>query len=151
MKTPTLVLGVVPLSIAAASAIGPSYAENKPKVVEPARFIDPQQAAWQPCEGLPGCEFVPLRGDATKEASEALFRLAAGVRFPKHWHTSPEHILVVQGELNMSLANGERYSIGPRMFLYNPSGMIHWGNCGAKEACVYYVYDDQPYDVHLVE
>jgi hypothetical protein len=37
------------------------------------------------------------------------------------------------------------------MFLFNPGAMIHWGNCGEMQTCVYYVYDDKPYDIHLVE
>lgn len=43
---------LAPLLIVAVSAIGPSYAENKPRVVEQALFVDPQQAAWQTRYGL---------------------------------------------------------------------------------------------------
>lgn len=134
-----------------ALASAASAAEPKPAVIESPVFVDSTQFQWQKCEGLPGCTFLPLRGDAKREASAAIFRLEAGVRFPKHWHTSAEHILVMQGELDMNLENGARYRVGPRAFLYNPGGMIHWGQCAAGEACVYYVYDDQPYDIHLVQ
>lgn len=125
--------------------------QSKPPVVEKIVSVDSGSAQWRKCEGLPGCIFLPLRGDAKREASEALFQLDAGVQFPKHWHTSPEHLFVVQGTLVMNLENGERHEVGARSFLYNPGGMIHWGNCAQGEPCVYYVYDDKAYDIHLVE
>ena len=147
VRAATLVLAVSACSF----GIGMAYANDKPRVAENAAHVDSRASAWRACEGLPGCQFLPLRGNAAKEPSEAIFRLAAGVRFPKHWHTSPEHILVIEGRLNMNLENGDHYSVGPRAFLYNPGGMIHWGNCGEEEDCVYYVYDDKPYDIHVVE
>jgi quercetin dioxygenase-like cupin family protein len=143
-------VGLVLYALVAVVA-GQASAGDKPRVVERPVYVDSQAAVWRACEGLPGCEFLPLRGDAGREASEAIFRLSAGIGFPKHWHTSPEHILVMQGRLEMNLENGDRYSIGPHVFLYNPGGMIHWGRCAEGEACVYYVYDDKPYDIHLLE
>ena len=139
------------VALGGAIGAGQTYADGKPQVTENPRYVDSRASTWRPCQGLPGCEFLPLRGDASREASEAIFRLAAGVSFPKHWHTSAEHILVIEGQLKMKLENGDHYSVGPDTFLYNPAGMIHWGSCGEEQACVYYVYDDQPYDIHLVE
>ena len=136
---------------ALASFLMVANGQSKPPVMEKVVSVDSGSAQWRQCEGLPGCIFLPLRGDAKRESSEALFQLEAGVKFPKHWHTSPEHLFVVQGKLIMNLENGERHEVGPRGFLYNPGGMIHWGNCAHGQPCVYYVYDDKPYDIHLVE
>lgn len=128
-----------------------TLSEAKPPVTDAVVGIDTASVPWRKCEGLPGCTFLPLHGDARREPSEALFQLEAGVEFPKHWHTSPEHLFVVQGTLVMNLENGERHDVGARGYLYNPGGMIHWGHCAPAEPCVYFVYDDKPYDIHLVE
>ena len=151
MKTQRFLSRIALFVLASIGSSGQALAQNKPTPTASPIFIDTQSAQWQACEGLPGCKFVPLRGNAKREASEAMFQLGAGVIFPKHWHTSAEHVVVLQGRLSMNLENGERYSVGPGAFLYNPGGMIHWGDCAPGAACVYYVYDDQPYDVHLVD
>ena len=126
-------------------------AQEKPQVTETPIYAASDNARWSPCEGLSGCEFLQLRGDPKKEPSEAIFRLAAGVHFPKHWHTSPEHIVGIKGRLVINLENGSTYTVGSGSFLYNPGGMIHWGHCSNEESCLYYVYDDKPYDIYLAE
>lgn len=150
----TFCAGLVALLISAAvaSSVLPASAAmpDKPQVTEAPVYVGADDPRWRPCEGLPGCRFIPLRGDATGEASEAIFRLERSVRFPKHWHTSPEHFVTIRGTLVINLENGDRFSLGPQSFLYNPGGMVHWGHCTDAEACVYYVYDDKPYDIHLV-
>ena len=149
MKTIPFAIGTI--GIASALLAFNALAVEKPEVTESTTMIASAKESWRTCQGLPGCVFLPLRGDATREASEALFRLAAGTEFPRHWHTSPERVLVIQGTLVMNLENGERHRVGPRDYLYNPGGMVHWGECAQGADCVYYVHDEKPYDIHLVQ
>lgn len=128
-----------------------AFSQEKPQITENPIYATPNNDNWQSCEGLPGCKFIQLRGNPKKEASEAIFRLDASVRFPKHWHTSPEHIVGIKGRLVINLENGDTFTVGSGEFLYNLGGMIHWGHCSEEEPCLYYVYDDKPYDIYLVE
>jgi hypothetical protein len=70
----TRAVGLVLYALVAVVA-GQASAGDKPRVVERPVYVDSQAAVWRACEGLPGCEFLPLRGDAGREASEAIFRL----------------------------------------------------------------------------
>ena len=128
-----------------------ALAQEKPVVTEPPIFIALDSQPWTPCEGLPGCEFVGLFGDPAVEGSQTLFRLGAGTEFPKHWHTSSENYMGVQGELVFNLETGERVSLARGDFLHYQGGMVHWGRCAEGEDCVYYVYNDLPYDIFIVE
>ncbi|WP_405160009.1 cupin domain-containing protein [Nocardia sp. NBC_01499] len=106
---------------------------------------------WSPCEGLPGCTVLPVRGDAKTGPSEALFTLTAGTEFGKHWHTSPEHVVGVSGTIEWNVEGSGAHQVGAGDYLYYPGHAVHWGKCASTTDCVYYVLDDQPYDIHQGE
>lgn len=141
----TVLLGVLALSVGLAQSIA------KPEVTESPIYVALNSQGWQPCEGLPGCGFVSLFGDPAMEGSQTIFRLEAGTEFPKHWHTSGENYMGVQGRLNFKLETGETATLARGDFLHYQGGMVHWGQCAEGEDCVYYVYNNLPYDIVLVE
>ena len=128
-----------------------AWAQTKPDVTETPIYIALDSQPWTPCEGLVGCEFVSLFGDPSIEGSQSLFRLKAGTVFPKHWHTSSENYIGVTGQLEFNLETGENIILRHGDYLHYQGGMVHWGQCIAGEDCVYYVYNDQPYNIILVE
>lgn len=125
-------------------------AQEKPLVTEAPIFIALDSQPWTPCEGLTGCEFVGLFGDPAVEGSQTLFRLAAGTEFPKHWHTSSENYIGVAGQLEFNLETGENVTLARGDYLHYQGGVVHWGQCVGSENCVYYVYNDLPYDIIFV-
>jgi len=141
----TVLLGLLALSVGLAQNI------VKPEVTEEPIYVALDSQDWQPCEGLSGCEFIGLFGDPAVGASQTIFRLEAGTEFPKHWHTSSENYMGVQGKLEFNLETGETVALARGDFLHYQGGMIHWGQCAEGEDCVYYVYNDLPYDIVLVE
>jgi quercetin dioxygenase-like cupin family protein len=142
---------IVPLLVALAGLMVWRVSYGAARVKDNPIYHSAAAGPWQPCEGLPGCEFIPSRGDPARGASEAVFRLAPGVAFAKHWHTSPEHVVGISGKISWNLENGEMHTVSAGDYLYYPSKMVHWGSCASSEPCVYYVYDDQPYDIHAAE
>jgi len=121
------------------------------RTTDPVVFRDADRGKWQPCEGLPGCEQLLGRTDKVTGATESVFRFKAGTKFDKHFHTSPEHVVGIAGIMVWHLENGRTYRIGAGDFLYYPSKMVHWGKCSAGSDCVFHVYDDLPYDFHVVK
>lgn len=136
----------------AATTLPPqSLAQEKPVVSEPSRFADFEAGDRQPCEGLPGCDFTLVRGDPATGSSQWVFRFAAGTPFPKHWHSTPENMVGIRGTLTFNFETGEQHALGAGDFLNYQTGMIHWGQCEAGEDCVFYAFNDLPYDIHVVE
>nr|WP_169806747.1 cupin domain-containing protein [Actinomadura macra] len=91
---------------------------------------------------------MQLKGDPATGPSEAMFTLKAGTPFPKHWHTSPEHVVGVKGTMLWNIKGHKTYKVGAGDFLYYPGKAVHWGQCAPGADCVYYVYDELPYDFH---
>lgn len=141
----------VTLVAAALLVSSATYAQrDRPVVTEPVKVVQFGTDAKQICEGLPGCDFILLHGDPSKAASQWLLRLRAGQAFPKHWHNTPENMVGVQGALTFNFENGQRHTLRPGEYLHYQAGMIHWGGCEPGEDCLFYVFNDQPYDIHVV-
>lgn len=132
------------LATSAGGATAVAAAGNQDPVV----FQSTRNGHWTACEGLPGCTQLLLRGNPATGASESMFRLRSGTVFAKHWHTSPEHVVEVSGTMIYHLDNGRTYRLHAGDFLYYPGKAIHSGQCARGADCVYYVYDDLPYDFH---
>ena len=131
---------------------GPALAQGaKPAVGEPPVLTAFETASKDACEGLPGCEFVLLAGDPAAGPSQWFFRLAAGTPFPKHWHSTPESMVPIQGALTFNFELGDPVTIRAGEHLRYQAGMIHWGQCEPGEDCLYYVFNDQPYDFHAAQ
>ena len=44
-----------------------------------------------------GCEIAVLHGDPAKNNADVFFKVPAEAVIPRHWHTSPERIVLVAG------------------------------------------------------
>jgi quercetin dioxygenase-like cupin family protein len=148
-------LSLLPRTSAAvmvAASLSTALAEqSKPPVTEPATVIQFDRDRKSPCEGLPGCDFILLAGDPSKSATQWLFRLRGGQAFPKHWHNTPENMVAVRGSLTFNFETGQRHTLRPGEYLHYQAGMIHWGQCEPEEDCLFYVFNDQPYDIHVLQ
>ncbi|MGK5550539.1 cupin domain-containing protein [Actinomadura kijaniata] len=136
------------VAAAVASLAGPAAAASRPSPEDRVVYHHTRPGVGDPCEGLPGCTYVPLWGDPKTGPSEAMFTLKAGTPFAPHWHTSPEHVVGVSGTMLWHVKGHRTYKVGRGDFLYYPSKAVHWGSCAKGADCVYYVRDDQPYDIH---
>jgi hypothetical protein len=132
-----------------------SQEKTRPQVTENAVAVLPDQAKWMPCaEGSPkGCEITVLYGDLAKGNSHILYRVPAGsTHFPKVWHSTSEHGVMIQGKLTGIGEDGKEYSIGPGTYWYLPAGMIHGGaRCSDEGPCIWYESFDKPWDWNLVK
>jgi quercetin dioxygenase-like cupin family protein len=110
-------------------------------------FHDADTGRWIPCVGLPGCATLHAYGNPATGHSEAVFRFKAGTPFAPHYHTSPEHVVGIAGIMEWRVGGVPHY-LGPGDFLYYPSKAVHSGRCSPGADCMFYVYDDLPYDIH---
>lgn len=132
----------------------PAFAQTedaKPIVTEPPAIVQFASAETMACEGLPGCDFVLLAGDPATGPTQWFFRLRAGVEFPRHWHSTSENMVMIEGALTFNFEMGQPHTLAAGEHLRYQAGMIHWGQCEPSADCLYYVFNDQPYDFHLAE
>jgi len=145
------ILLVVALAILASADGAMAAQPSKPKVSEPPHITQFDTAAKAVCEGLPGCDFALLNGDPKSGPTQWFFRLKAGTAFPRHWHSTPENMVAIRGRLTFNFESGQKHTLVPGEHLRYQAGMIHWGQCEADADCLFYVFNDRPYDFNLAE
>lgn len=152
----------LPLALAFSTALMPALsssilaqdapsADQKPTVTAPPVLTQFASAKTSVCEGLPGCDFVLIAGDPATGPTQWFFRLKAGTEFPRHWHSTPENMVPVEGRLTFNFETGESHTLIPGEHYRYEAGMIHWGRCEPGADCLFYVFNDQPYDFHAAE
>ena len=143
-------------SVIASMTPGLAYSQEttRPAVTENAIGISPDEANWIPCPaGSPkGCEIAVLFGDMANGSSHILYRIPAGsAPFPKFWHSSSEHGVMIQGKLTGKGDNGEDFGFDKGTYWYIPAGLIHGGvRCSDEESCIWYEFFDKPWDSNVV-
>ena len=139
-------------ALAAITLASPVLAEGaKPAVTESPVYTQFDKATKTACEGLPDCDFVLLKGDPATGPTQWFFRLKGGTAFPRHWHSTPENMVTVRGALTFNFETGETVTLRPGEHLAYQAGMIHGGQCEPGEDCLFYVFNDLPYDFHAAD
>lgn len=137
------------ISVSAGAAFAQSA--EKPTVTEPPIFTEFDSAKTSVCDGLSGSDFVLLQGDPKTGPTQWFFRLKAGTAFPKHWHSTPENMVTIRGALTFNFETGQTVTLKAGDHLHYQAGMTHWGQCEPDEDCLFFVFNDQPYDLHLAQ
>ena len=93
---------------------------------------------WGPCPPVfpSGCEIAVLQGDPAKEHADVFLRVPAGYAIPPHRHTSAEHMTLAAGELEVTYAGQEPFTMRVGSFAYGPAKLPHTARCKSKVACV---------------
>jgi mannose-6-phosphate isomerase-like protein (cupin superfamily) len=108
---------------------------------------------WGPCPPfLPkGCGIAVLHGDPAKDNLDVFFKVPAKSTIPLHWHTSPERMVLVAGELHVTYDGQKKAVLKPGTYAYGPAKRTHDGYCASKVPCVLFIAFESPLDAVPVE
>lgn len=114
--------------------------------------LDPQ-LTWGPCPPIfpKGCEVTVLRGDPANGRSDVFLRTPANYAFPLHWHTSPEHMILVAGELHVTYEGQKPAVLKAGSYAFGPAKAKHEARCANAGPCVLFIAFESPIDAMLVE
>ncbi len=117
------------------------------------RTHDDPQLKWSPCPPVfpKGCEVTVLHGDPANGRSDVFLRSPANYKFPPHWHTSPEHMILVAGELHVTYEGQKPSILKPGSYAYGPAKAKHDAACANAGPCVLFIAFESPIDAVLVE
>ncbi len=112
------------------------------------RTADDAKLQWHPCPDFfpQGCGIAFLHGDPAKNNLDVFFRLQGGAKFPSHWHTSAERMVLVSGELHVTYEGQSETVLSPGDYAYGPAGLKHHGYCAEGDDCVLFIAFEQPLD-----
>lgn len=129
--------------------VGTCAAAETPAAEPPLSFTpgDPR-LQWGPCPPFmpEGCAIAVLHGDAAKHNADIFFRVPAKASIPPHWHSSPERIVVVAGEVHIGYEGAEKIVLKPGSYAYGPAHRTHTGYCAGETPCVMFVAFELPVD-----
>ena len=74
----------------------------------------------------------------------------AGGFFDKHWHTHDEYVVLISGEVTVSLGE-EVYNLTPGAFIVIPGGVPHYWDVPETGDAIILVKRDGPPDFHFVD
>jgi len=103
---------------------------------------------WGPCPPfLPkGCAIAVLHGDPAKENVDVFFKVPAKSTIPLHWHSSPERMVLVAGELHVTYDGQKTAVLKPGTYAYGPAKRPHHGFCASSNPCVLFIAFESPLD-----
>jgi len=113
-----------------------------------ARTPDDPAIAWGGCpDFMPeGCEIGVLHGNPAEPNADIFFRVPGGAEVARHWHHSPERMVLVTGELRVTYDGQDPVVLTPRSYAYGPAERPHSATCLSAAPCTLFIAFVDPLD-----
>ena len=131
-------------AILAATAIHPAVAEEQAVAQAP----DDAALQWGPCPAFmpDGCQIAVLRGDPAAAHADIFYRVPGQAEIARHWHTSPERMVLVSGELEVTYDGQDPVVLTPGTYAYGPAEKPHSAVCRSSDPCTLFIAFVDPID-----
>ncbi|HEY8156589.1 MAG TPA: cupin domain-containing protein [Myxococcota bacterium] len=141
-------LGATATLLVAIGVVAPAFAKEATRELALARSAGDAELQWGPCPAFfpAGCQIAALHGEPAQPNADVFFRVPARYDLPAHWHTSPERMVLVSGELHVTYDGQEPVILRPGMYAYGPAKAVHRGRCESEEPCVLFIAFEGPVD-----
>jgi quercetin dioxygenase-like cupin family protein len=103
---------------------------------------------WGPCPPIfpAGCEIAVLHGDPGKPNADVFLRVPGGYEIPSHSHSSPERMVLVQGQLRVHYDGAAPETLTAGEYAYGPAKLAHKASCMAGSPCTLFIAFEGPVD-----
>lgn len=93
-----------------------------------------------------GVSAAPVSGDMDKGASRFFLKYPVGLVTPKHHHDTDHYVTVVSGTITLTV-DGKNYKLGPGSYFSLTNKASHIAKVEGKEAAVFFIQADGPWNV----
>jgi quercetin dioxygenase-like cupin family protein len=113
-----------------------------------ARMPDAAELDWSGCPGFmpDGCRIAVLHGDPSEPNADIFYRVPGGADVPRHWHNSPERMVLVTGEMSVTYDGQDTVTLTPGTYAYGPARKPHMARCRSQEPCTLFIAFVDPVD-----
>jgi hypothetical protein len=150
LRVPTVraCLGATATILAAISVASPALSQEPPRERALSRSASDADLQWGPCPAFfpAGCQIAALHGDPARPNTDVFFRVPGRYDLPAHWHSSPERMVLVSGELHVTYDGQAPAVLEPGMYAYGPAKAVHRGRCVSETPCVLFIAFEGPVD-----
>jgi quercetin dioxygenase-like cupin family protein len=136
---------LIAAGLAAFAVASPTAAQDEQAF---ARTADAEALQWGACpDFMPqGCEIAALHGNPAEPNADIFFRVPGGAEVPRHWHNSPERMVLVSGELSVTYDGQEPVVLTPGTYAYGPARKPHSATCLSSDRCTLFIAFVEPVD-----
>jgi mannose-6-phosphate isomerase-like protein (cupin superfamily) len=115
-----------------------------------ARTAGDSTLVWGDCPPFmpSGCELAALRGDPAQPNADMLLRVPAQSTIERHWHSSAERMVLIEGEMEVRYDNQGPVTLRPGTYAYGPARLPHSARCRSTVRCVLFIAFEGPVDAH---
>lgn len=113
-----------------------------------ARAPDAEDLEWGGCpEFMPeGCQIAVLHGDPAEPNADIFFRVPGGAEIARHWHSSPERMALLTGEMSVTYDGQDAVSLSPGTYARGPARKPHSAACLSDGPCTLFIAFVDPID-----
>ncbi len=110
--------------------------------------VNDAELKWRNCPAFipKGCKIAVLHRDTWKDNADIYFKVPANLTIPRHWHTSPERIVMVSGQLEITYDGQQPIVLKPGMYAYAPAKLPHKASCVSDDPCTLFIAYEGPVD-----
>ncbi len=102
---------------------------------------------WNPAPPFfPGCSFTVLHGDLKSPNLDFFFKVEPNTEVVKHTHKSPERMILISGELEVTYEGEKPTVLKAGSYAYGPASKPHKAKCLNSGPCVLFVAMVEPFD-----
>jgi len=103
---------------------------------------------WGPCPPIfpAGCQIAVLHGDPARPNADVFLRVPGGYQIPPHSHSSPERMVLVEGQLNVRYKGQKAEVLTPGEYAYGPANKPHEASCIGDKPCTLFIAFEGPVD-----
>lgn len=130
--------------------VAPAHAQDADRSAAVTRAHEDPALQWGPCpDFLPeGCAISVLHGDPAQPNADVFFKVPGNSTLARHWHSSPERMVLVAGELQVTYDGHDPATLKPGTYAFGPARLPHSARCASSEPCVLAIAFEGPVDAH---
>lgn len=110
--------------------------------------MEDTELEWGPCPAFmpEGCRIALLQGNPEEPNADVFFKMEGNTSVARHWHHSPERMVLVSGEMQVSYDGQDSEVIKVGNYAYGPAELPHKASCLSDEPCVLFIAFEDPVD-----
>ena len=110
--------------------------------------MDDKELEWGPCpKFMPeSCRIAVLQGNPKQPNTDLFFKLEGNTKVDRHWHHSPERMVLVSGKMEVKYDGQNAEVINTGNYAYGPAERPHSASCISDKPCVLFIAFEDPVD-----
>lgn len=110
--------------------------------------VHDKELKWGPCPAFmpKGCSIAVLHGNPKQPNADILFKLQGNTKVPRHWHHSPERMVLISGKMRVKYDGQDAELMNAGNYAYGPAMLPHSALCISDEPCILFIAFEDPID-----